>query len=98
MNYFKDYLAKEGWKPVRSHLVPFYKCQDGLPEKEYVSNMVFEQYMRKGADIGKSDEKICVAVIPMDREEGETQNSFRVILISSRYSLRTRFLESFRRW
>jgi hypothetical protein len=96
MKYFDDHLANNGWKPI-SDLHAFYKCQDGLPEKKYIPELYYEEYIKVGDDPENTSKKICVAIIPMQRNSWETYDTFRVILISSQYSPLTEFLEAFRR-
>ena len=61
-NYFSDYLLRNGWEVA--HKNPYYLCQFGLPEKEYVEEIFLTEYVRPGADPLIADERICVAVIP----------------------------------
>ncbi len=40
MKYFSDYLTNDDW--ISSTTNDFYKCQYGLPEKEYVAKLYYQ--------------------------------------------------------
>jgi hypothetical protein len=83
-NYFSDYLSKNGWEIA--HKNPFYLCQFGLPEKDYIEEIFLTEYVRPGADPLIADERICVAVIPYTYSFNSLNQTphFKVLFITLR--------------
>ncbi len=95
--YFRDNLSTRGWKPSNSS--SFYNtCIYGLPEKAYSDELYYEEYIKVEDNSEYPNEKVCVAIVQEERFEREDHNTYKAVLISSKYSPITAFLESFRRW
>jgi len=97
MAYFHDNLSERDWVPSNSS--DYYTtCRYGLPEKEYVDELYYEEYIKIGDDPQSTNSKICVVIINKRRLSWEDFDTYKVVLISSRYSPITEFLDRFRRW
>lgn len=95
LSYFHDYFENMGWVPSDSS--PKNSCQYGLPEKDYIDDLSYEEYMKAKDDPVNANEKICVAVIKRQRYSWEDHAVFKVVVISSKYSPITEFLEELRK-
>jgi hypothetical protein len=96
LKYFSDYLLNEKWAPA--NISEDYKCEYGLPEKEFVPGIKYEEYLKIGDDPDRASRKICVAIIKEQQLYWENYDGFKVILISIQYSPLTSIYESFRHW
>lgn len=96
MEYFNDYLVDDNWVLLSES--EFDRCQDELPEKDYVSDLYYREYVKKGDDPLKTNRRVCLAVVAQEWYLDENESTFKVILVSSQYSPLTEFFEAFRNW
>ena len=96
MEYFNDYLVSDGWVLLKGN--EFYTCKDELPEKEYIPDLYYKEYVKKGDDPYETNRRVCVAVIPQEWYLHKDESKFKVVLVSSQYSPLTEFFEAFRNW